>query len=114
MDGSLSSNNGDDEPNPKSESESESSDILIDSDSDILCQREMNEWNFLACGTKVGGNLRWNFDGISYVNFRGEEPNPNSMYIPWYLASRFYGTSGGSPVPPPLTCFHPLLFPIQC
>ena len=48
MDGSLSSNNGDDEPNPKSESKSESSDILIDSDSDILCQREMNEGNFVG------------------------------------------------------------------
>ena len=71
MDGSSSSNNGEDEPNPKSESESESSDILIDYDSDILCQREMNEGNFVAHGMKIGGNLRWNFDGISYVNLGG-------------------------------------------
>ena len=40
---------------------------MHDSDSDILCQREMNEWNFVACGIKIGGNLGQNFDGISYV-----------------------------------------------
>ena len=49
---------------------------MIDSDSDILCQREMNEWNFVACGTKIGGNLGENIDGISYVNLGGKEPNP--------------------------------------
>ena len=88
MDGSSLSNNGDDEPNPKSESESESSDILIDSDSDMLCWREMNEGNSVAHGTKIGGNLRRNFDGISYVNFRGQEPNPK---ISVHSLAGFYG-----------------------
>ena len=36
----------------------------------------MNEGNFVARGMKIGGNLRRNFDGISYVNFGGQEPNP--------------------------------------
>ena len=81
MDGSSSSNNGDNEPNPKSESESESSDILIDSDSDILYQREMIEGNFVARGMKIGGNLRQNFDGISYPKI-----DVHSMVlIRWFL-----------------------------
>ena len=51
----------------------------------------MNEGDFVAHGMKIGGNLRQNYDGISYVNFR-EDKNKiqKSMYIPWYLSSGFY------------------------
>ena len=65
---------------------------MIDSDSDILCQREMNEGNFVAHGMKIGGNLGWNFDGISYVNLGGYEPNPKIDVHSMLLILQFYGS----------------------
>ena len=53
----------------------------------------MNEGNFVTHGMRIGGNLRWNFDGISYVNFGGYRNQiQKSMYIPWYF-SGFYGST---------------------
>ena len=69
---------------------------MIDSDSDILCQREMNERNFVAHGMKLEGIL----DGIlmEFHMFISEDKNQiqKLVYIPWYLSSSFYGRSIGT------------------